>query len=141
MPDKKIFERGSANVRCTTLETGILKVEFHGPLSMESFVWLRGCLARQLAPAPGYVMHYERALLALGGMPPAPPEMYNRAAAPTAVVCRYDQLGFWRAFSMRVARMGAVRPCFLDLREDAAYQWVETMVAAKERPRLRALQQ
>lgn len=141
MSDAEKFERGSANVRCTRMKTGILRVEFYGPLCMESFVWLRACLAERLAPAPGYVMHYERALLALGGMPPAPPEMYNRAAAPTAVVCRYDQLGFWRAFSMNVARMGAVRPCFLDLREDAAYQWVESMAAVKERPRLRALLQ
>lgn len=141
MPHTQTFARGSANVRCTTQETGILRVEFYGPLSMEAFVWLRACLVERLPIAPGYVMHYERALLALGDMPTAPTTMYNRSAPPTAVVCRYDQLGFWRAFSMRVARQGVVRPCFLDLREDAAYQWVEAMAAVKERPLLRASQQ
>lgn len=141
MHDQKTFAFGSASVRCTRMETGVLRVEFFGPLSLEAFLWLRNCLVQRLEPACGYVMHYERALMALGDLPPAPASLYNSSAPPTAVICRYDQLGYWRAFSMRVARMGVVRPCFLDLRADAAYQWVESMAVVKERPRLRALQQ
>jgi hypothetical protein len=123
------------------MKTGVMRVEFSGPLSLEAFVWLRNCLVQRLEIAAGYVMHYERALMALGDLPPAPPTMYNSSAPPTAVICRFDQLGYWRAFSMRVARMGVVRPCFLDLRADAAYQWVESMAVARERPQLRVLQQ
>lgn len=141
MPDKQTFTFGSASVRCTRMETGILRVEFSGPLSLEAFVYLRNCLVERLEIATGYVMHYERALMALGDLPPAPSTLYNSSAPPTAVICRYDQLRYWRAFSMRVARMGVVRPCFLDLRADAAYRWVESMAVVKEHPRSRALQQ
>lgn len=115
-----------------------MRVEFSGPLCREAYVYLRACLVKHMEIAPGYVMHYERALLAMGDMPTAPTGMYCPEAPPVAVVCRADQLSFWRAFSMTVARMGVLRPCYLDSRADVAYQWVASMAVEKERPRLHA---